>query len=267
MRNLVVAVAGDESLHKIWNEGTPNFDLFVVYYGDAEGRYKSDGIAYERCKGTKFNILADIEEKHRGLFKQYDAILVPDDDLYISCEDLNRFFSIFHQYELSLAQPSIIGWLSVWISGHDPNWLLRYVNWVEIMTPCFSQECFQKVKHTFRENRTNWGIDHWWVKLLDYSEDKIAVVDDIVAIHTRPCFHGDTYWRNDNTVDGAMEEIKKLAEKYDFKLDDHRVWGGIKRDMLEFHGRPSEGKFYPANCKSLKEAVTSLRKKRFKNFI
>ena len=32
--NLVIAPAGDKSLHKEWLTGKPNFDLVLLYYGD-----------------------------------------------------------------------------------------------------------------------------------------------------------------------------------------------------------------------------------------
>ena len=41
-KNLIVAICGDESMHKIWMDKQKDFDLFVVYYGDDDEKYKKD---------------------------------------------------------------------------------------------------------------------------------------------------------------------------------------------------------------------------------
>jgi len=267
MKNLIVCICGDQSMHKIWTDKNPNFDLFVVYYGETEGKFANHGKYYTTSKGTKFVILADVVERYEEVFASYDNICIPDDDLYITAYDWNRFFAIFNAYMLSIAQPSIMGWQCMMTSAHNPNYILRYTNWVEIMTPCFSQETFQKCRKTFRENRTNWGIDYMWPKLLGYPEDKIAIVDDVVAIHTRPCFFGDTYWRNKNSAESAYEEIKDLSKKYEIDLEDIVEYGGIKRKRRDYDDRPSEDKFFPNNCEIMKELIATLREKRNRAFI
>jgi len=254
-------------MHKVWLEGKPDFDLFVVYYGDEGEKYKKDGVLYERLKGTKFLIMDQVCKKHADFISKYDAILIPDDDLYITGDDWNRFFKLFHAYEMKLAQPSIIGWQCTIQSAHRPDYILRYTNWVEIMTPCFDQKTFQMVKHTFAENDTNWGIEYIWIKILGQPAVGVGIIDDIVALHTRPCFYGDTYWRNNNNFDKALQEITNLAVKYDIDIHDYVMHGGVKRDKFDYDNLGSEDKFFPANCKILKELVSSVRKKRCKTFL
>lgn len=260
-KNLIVAVCGDESLHKVWMNGCPNFDLFVVYYGDLVDKYKYDGKYYEKENGTKFNILNKVIKKYENIFENYEAVLVPDDDLYATASDWNRFFQLFHQYRLELAQPSIFGWQSNRESGNHPDYILRYTNWVEIMSPCFSKSCLQKIKHTFGFNETDWGIDYIWIKLLGYPQNKIAIIDDVIALHTRPCFYGDTYWRNKNNFDKAVLEIRKIGEDNDINLDNIIVYGGVKQQRETFSNLPSNNKFLPANCDILKSLIKDLRKK------
>lgn len=266
-KNLVVSICGDESMHKIWIDNNPNFDLFVVYYGDTKDKYSNDGLYYATGKGTKFVILADVVDKNEILFSQYENILVPDDDLYITASDWNRFFQLFKDYKLCLAQPSILGWQCLMMSAHNPNCVMRFTNWVEIMTPCFNQETFQICRKVFRENKTNWGLDFLWPKLLGYPKDKVAIVDDVVAIHTRPCFYGDTYWRNSNSAASAWVEIKDLEAKYELDLMDMVEYGNIPRTRRSYDDKPSEDKFFPANCEVMKQLIETLRKKRNRNFI
>lgn len=266
-KNLIVAICGDESMHKFWMDKQKDFDLFVVYYGDDDEKYKKDGIHYERAKGTKFVIMDQICQKYDDFLKQYDAILIPDDDLYITGGDRNRFFGLFHKYEMKIAAPSIMGWQLMIMSAHNPQYILRYTNWVEIMTPCFDQSTFQAVRHTFTENDTNWGIEYLWTKILGTPKTSIGIIDDVVALHTRPCFYGDTYQRNNNNFEKALDEICKLSAKHGVDLLDHEQYGGVKRELEDYNNNGSEAKFFPANCEILKELVTSVRKKRCKTFL
>lgn len=257
MKNLVIAVAGDESLHREWIKNNPEFDLFVVYYDNKDNLYSQDGVLYDKAKGSKFIIIDQMIKKHNTFLEQYDAILIPDDDLYMSSKEINQFFSVFHKYELELAQPSILGWQSFFLMAQHPQYILRYTNWIEIMTPCFSKKTFQKVKHTFTENNSNWGIDFLWCQIINY--DKIAVIDDVVAIHTRPCFYGDTYWKNNNN--NLSQDLEKVVIKYNIDTN-VKVLKVIERSKNEFDKLPSENKFFP-NCDVLKNLISSIRKKSF----
>lgn len=246
MKNLVVAVCGESSLHKQWIDGPKEFDLFVNYYGNAGSRYKNDGLFYDNAKGSKFLIMDRLQKNHPEVFDQYDAILIPDDDLLMESSDINRFFELFHEYKMDLAQPAIIGWMSIPIVAPTINSLIRFTTWVEIMTPCFSKQAFAKCLHTFSLNRTNWGIDSLWYKLLGNPQTSVGIIDEVVAIHTRPCFFGDTYSNNQNTFEIAWKELTDLLSEHDLSMDKH-VLGSIPRDMQEFDERPSEHKFFP-NC-------------------
>lgn len=261
MKNLVVSICGDESLHKNWiSSDVPEFDLLVNYYGPTEGKYSYDGINYYTFKGSKFLIMDSLWKKYNDVFSRYDAILIPDDDLLIGTTDINRFFKLFHEHNLELAQPSIIGWMSVPIVAPTINNILRYTNWVEIMTPCFSKNAFEKCKHTFSSNRTNWGIDSLWFKVLGEPKDKIAVIDDVVAVHTRPCFYGDTYSNNNNTFKTAWNDLHELMLEYDLTME-KIVFGSVPRDMQEFYDRGSEHKFFP-NCPALAKKIEELHQQR-----
>lgn len=257
MKNLVVGVVGDNSLHRTWtNKPDADFDLFLAYYGDKDDRYSKDAKYYDRAKGSKFIILDQIMRRHEDIFAQYDAIFVPDDDLYMEAEEIETFFKVFHQYDLWLAQPSIIGWYSIHTVLNNANFVLRYTNWVEIMLPCFSKSAFEICRSTFTENRTNWGIDHLWDKLLGFPTDKIAIVDKIAAVHTRPCFFGDTYHRNNNSYEIAFKELTQVAEKHNIELK-QVIYGGVPVDSSEYHNLPSEDRFFP-NCPALKKKLGEL---------
>lgn len=214
-KNLVICAVGDESLHKNWiPKRKDNYDLFLIYYGDNEG-YENDSKCYIREKGPKFHLVKKIIEENPKIYK-YDYIWIPDDDIYLDRTDVIILFDLCQEYELHLAQPSIIGWYGIGMTLHNKDTSIRYTNYVEIMCPCFSSSALRKCLYTFNLNKTGWGIDSLWNVVLGSPTDKIAIIDDVVAVHTRPVGGGDVY---KNQVGGdrskAMEEAEKIYHDND----------------------------------------------------
>jgi hypothetical protein len=75
----------------------------------------------------------------------------------------------------------------------------------------------EKCCPTFRENKSGWGIDHVWVKWLKYPTDKVAIIDDVVAVHTRPVGHGDMYKNQGNGMKSAWKDWFAISQKYNMK--------------------------------------------------
>lgn len=256
MKNLIIVAAGDESLHRNWGVG--DYDVFVVYYGDKKEKFQHASKYFHCAKGTKFKLVDELVSKYRDVLDKYDAIFIPDDDLYMKNATINRFFKLFHEYNLQIAQPSIIGWGSLQCTLHQPNTILRFTNWVEIMCPCFSKEAFFSCAWSFNQNNSNWGIERLWNKILNEPKDKLAIIDCVIAIHTRPCFFGDTYWLNGNTFESAMQDDQDIVNKYQ-----------VSREIIEhsriedtcFNKRKSEDRIYP-DVDGFKEFCTSLRSQR-----
>lgn len=243
MRNLVLVAAGDQSLHPLWYRREKQFDLWVAYYGDKTPQPgKCD--YYCQFKGTKFKIVQQVAESQAELLRSYDYVFIPDDDLYMEVEAINQLFSIMKEYDLLLAQPSIIGWYSLLITLCVPGSLLRYTNWVEIMCPCFERSAFEHCKETFTKNDTNWGIEWLWAQALGNPKDKIAIVDAIAAIHTRPCFFGDTYQNNNNSFEKALGELNALREKHEIR-EEATVYETVPISASVIANSPSENRFYP----------------------
>ena len=213
MKNLIIGVVGNESLHKYWIG--ENHDLFLVYYGDDEAnknKYESQADHYAELKGTKFNIIFDLYLKYKNTIDQYEYVFIPDDDVFIYSKDIEMLFEITKEYDLYLTQPAIMGYYSIGITLPVPCQLLRYTNYVEIMCPCFEIEAFKKLHHTFNYNKSCWGIDLLWNLKLNNPKDKIAIVDDVIAIHTRPIYCGDNY--SNNSVNSPYGDIEKICEHY-----------------------------------------------------
>ena len=224
-KNLVIGCVGPTSLHKSWVDGDRDFDLFLVYYGDGNDAYKHDADHYHRAKGTKFNIVANLDVP-----EGYDYIFIPDDDLYVKAADINRLFSYAKQYDLEICQPSLMGYYSVPHNLHHPGYILRYTDYVEIICPCFSFPAFDKCRHLFDYNQSCWGIEKLWDKELGHPKDKIAIIDDVIVVHTRPCFRGDNY--NNNDVEEPWKDIGNIVNDHQLKWQINE-YGSVKKDVFE----------------------------------
>ncbi|MEJ7660045.1 MAG: DUF707 domain-containing protein [Hymenobacter sp.] len=57
---------------------------------------------------------------------------------------------------------------------------------VEVMAPLFSQDALRQCLVSFNENKSSWGLDSVWPKILGYPQNKLGVFDAVVMEHTRP---------------------------------------------------------------------------------
>lgn len=240
MKHLILAAVGNESLHGSWISKNKEYDLFLVYYGNIKDKFKNECDFYTQRKGIKFQMFYHIIKEQRDFFSQYDAIFMPDDDVYIEPSQIISLFEIFHKYELEIAQPSILGWYSWNLTLHSPFYALRYVNAIEIMCPVFSKNALDICLETFNENNTAWGLHRIWDMKLGYPKDKMAIIDDVIAIHTREVMAGDVY---KNHEVNPWDEDKEIMSKYDLKEEKLVYWkNSIWKDT---EGLPPNKRFYP----------------------
>ena len=240
MKNLVLAVVGDESLHWSWIQGNPNFHLYLIYYGKHKDKYKTQCDYYLQQQGSKYFIYHELIQKNKDFFFGYDAIWMPDDDIYLKCEDVNKLFNLFHNPpplidglpnpEIVLAQPSIMGWYSLWITLHNPQYVYRFTNFVEIMCPIFNKEALMKLWPTFIETKSSWGLDMIWDYKLGHPRNKIAIFDEIIALHTREVKSGDLYINE--TKNNPYIDLEYVAKKYGLSVHELNIYGGKKCQNL-----------------------------------
>jgi hypothetical protein len=257
MKNLLISPVGKESMYYIWLRDRPNFDSYFIYYED------DDNIADElqrkckyftRQKGTKFNIVKKLILKDPEFFTQYDFIFIPDDDLYLNTKDIDRIFDLAYKQELQVCQPSIVGYYDVPITLNVPASLLRYTNFVEVMCPCFSKDALEKCLTSFDHSVSCWGIDLWWHSLMGSPRNKFAILDDVIAIHTRKCFGGENY--KNNQIYEPWKDLKRLVEEHNLS-EDRIEYGKIWKNIVY---KTSGECFYP-NTPFVKNLCETLRKK------
>jgi hypothetical protein len=186
---LVISTVGDESLHHEWVQGTPNFDLVLLYYGNNEEvaiEYSKQTPHVYAAKGEKYHLLKSLITSSPEFISQYSHIWMPDNDVSISTDNINRLFELADQYNLSLAQPAMKGYISHIITMPKSENLLRYTSFVEVLAPLMNLETLMLLKDTFDENYSGWGYDFLWPYMLNYPKDKIAIIDSVVMTHTKP---------------------------------------------------------------------------------
>lgn len=190
MKNyLVISTVGDESLHSEWIQNEPNFDLVLLYYGNNDQivkEYAKQTPYVYMAKGEKYHLLKSLILSSPEFISNYKYIWLPDNDVSISTENINKMFEIADKYNLCLAQPAMKGHVSHRITLPQPNNLLRYTSFVEVLAPLMNLETLMLCKDTFDENYSGWGYDFLWPYLLDYPKDKIAIIDSVIMTHTKP---------------------------------------------------------------------------------
>lgn len=228
-KNLVISTVGDNSLHRNWNTKDADFDVCLIYFGENEG-YFGESKYYKKEKGYKYHLLQNYLNENPW-FTKYDYIWLPDDDIFMETNDVNKLFKFMSDYDLWLSQPSIIGHYGVKITLHQMGSLIRFTNWVEIMCPCFSSKALNICKQSFKENNTGWSIETIWNSLLGHPKDKIAIIDDVIAIHTRATCKGETY----NNPINAMQEAVDVYYKWGLDKE-------MEKDIID--GKPTGGEVY-----------------------
>jgi hypothetical protein len=224
-KNLVIAPVGDNSLHQNWLHENQNFDLILIYYGDSDlifEKYEKDSILTLRDKGPAGKLYYRSILNNLELIKKYDFIWLPDDDLDTNYIEINKLFETHKKYSLSLSQPSIYGHVSYDIERQNKSTILRFTNFVEVLCPLMNLETLMMLYPTYNLNESSWGLDYLWPKILNYPNDKIAIIDLAFVVHTRAV--GETYSRFTKT---PMEELQELF------LEHNLNWHQITYSSIE----------------------------------
>ncbi len=213
-KNLVVLRADENSVHGNWErditDAERNWDLCISFYGKEESFPPNDFAEYAvlQNKERKFEAIKTLIHRDSFLW-DYDYFIFPDDDLEMRWSDMNMLFAISREFDLHLAQPSLhpASFINYHNTKQDPKYLLRFVSMVEIMAPIFSKAALQACIHTFDFNRSAFGIDYVWSKIVEGPITKIAIIDKVAVLHGRPT--GSRY-----DLSAYMAEGRQLSEQY-----------------------------------------------------
>ncbi len=223
---LILSPTGADDLYqKEWVRGRRDFDVMLVNYSDSPGKHFDICDYYFEAKGFKFEVIKEAIESNIELIKKYDFIWLPDDDLKIKSLEINTLFQICRQYNLALAQPSVIrGEIIHSFLRRRFHCILRYVNFVELMCPVFSREALFKVLDTFTINRSAYGIDWLWAERL--KKERVAVIDAVGVHHKRKLFSGKIYKKFNSLGISPKEDAIEILERYKLKVC-YRQYGKV----------------------------------------
>lgn len=188
-RSLVVVRAGRDSLHPSWLDADrrARFDLLVARYEPGPSVGDRPGHMEVAIPGAKVAGYADLFRARPELLEEYDFIALFDDDLSISAREIERLFEVGATYGLDLFQPSL-SWTSYFTYAaflNSPGVRLRFANFIEMMCPVFRASYLRKALPLFALGFET-GIDLVWCRLAGRREGRFAIVDDVLATHTRP---------------------------------------------------------------------------------
>jgi hypothetical protein len=188
-RNLVIVRAGDRSLHPAWTSSleTREWDLVVSYFGSDPSVFRGPGERRIDDKGPKCPGLHALLMRE-DFWRQYDYIWLPDDDLMIDQQGIDRLFARTADLGLALSQPAL-SWRSFYsyaVTLCHPSFAVRFTNFVEIMGPCFERKFLEASLPLLGETQSGWGVG--WVLAARLSGRVLAcgILDDVEMTHTRP---------------------------------------------------------------------------------
>lgn len=226
-RNLVVLRANAQSLHVHWARNIPeedrNWDLCISWYGkEVPSDLKEWEYFTHQPNDRKFSAIYKLFLEGSPLL-DYENVYMPDDDLMMTWADINKLFNIFRIGGFDLAQPSLVAtsYVTHPVTAQNPEYLVRYTNFVELMCPVFSRSFLQICLPTFEASFSGFGLDHIWSQLGGRVPGRIAIIDDIAVAHTRPPN------KNYDVLAAIMEE-RSMAELYRSSKT-YENYGGVIR--------------------------------------
>lgn len=217
--NLVFTCAGNNTkFDELWLGENRKYDVWVVYYEDDNEiyeKYKSKVDYIEKRKGAKFPNFHHIY-KTKDL-SQYKRFFIIDDDIIISTEDINKMFQVSLECDLGICQPSFdskskLGW---GFNKHNPEYYLRYSNFVEVNTPLFTKETLDKFMEYYSPDLLmDWGVDFLYIWANGSQErKKYAVIDNIVCHNPYNEGEGDKISKKGTPINKRIEQWKKYSKK------------------------------------------------------
>lgn len=212
-RNCVISAVGQNSLHRRWigNAGNRSFDLHLIVYDNSFGRFYNDADYLSYKKGYKLKLVYDYLNEHPEYLEWYDYFFIPDDDILTSSSEIDELFDIMDEYQLKIAQPALRhSYYTHPLTLRKPLTVLRYVNFVEMMLPCFNREALRCVLETFNANESGWGVEYHWHALVGGGKKDMAVIDVVAMQHTQPVKQGRT---------GNLLEMQKYVTKHHLTLE------------------------------------------------
>lgn len=233
MKNIVIAPCGNKSemFSKYWlnEKEKKNFDLCLLFYHENinnPGLY-ADADYFYHLKNFKYFMLYKLfTEIETGWLSKYEYFYFLDDDIKIGTQHINKMFAlsaVFNSWisQASLSKNSYCSWP---MFKTTDNSFCRFVGQIEVMAPLFNASALATCLPSFIGNKSSWGIDSVWSKMLGYPEDKLIIFDSVTMEHTQPVGGGELYQKIG--VD-PKEDWEYVTNKFGAKKQNYKEYGRL----------------------------------------
>jgi len=235
-KNLVFTSAGDVTeFYKLWFDEHRNYDIYIYYYGnDNSNKYIEYCDYYKKEKGSKFqNFYKLWNDNEQKFIRDYERILIIDDDIIMSTDDINILFEYSEYYNLWILQPSFDNINDNCIISHpitekNNYYIFRYTNFIEVNTMLFSNYAIKKCMEIYDPILVGFGIDWLFLWYLGKDKKKYAIIDSISCVNPK----------NKNTDKREIEKLQSnetrlynwnyIRKKYNIDLWEHKNYSGIR---------------------------------------
>jgi len=232
-KNIVVAPCGNKShlFHDAWlkDKAQRNFDICLLFYHeniDNPDKYKEVDFFYH-LRDFKYHMLYELFTKiHPEWLEQYDYFYFLDDDIYIETKEINQMFLLSQSMgswisQASLTNDSFCSWP---MFKQKKNSFCRFVGQIEVMAPLFNSDSLRKCLPSFIGNKSSWGVDSVWSKILDYPQNKLIVFDIVTMRHTLPVGGGELYQK----IKTPHEEWEKITKAFGARKHNYQEYGRLQ---------------------------------------
>ncbi|HVW60159.1 MAG TPA: hypothetical protein VHC48_09000 [Puia sp.] len=232
-RNIIIAPCGNKAsiFKEYWlrYKEEREFELCLLFYHEQVNNpaLYADVDHFFHLKGFKYHMIHRLlTEVRPEWLQQYDHFYFLDDDIEIDTRQINQMFALSKAFGAyiscaALTRDSFCSWP---FFKQEANSWCRFVGQIEVMAPLFSREALQKCLETFVANRSSWGMDSVWPKILGYPQDKFVVFDKVVMRHTQPVGKGELYQKIG--VD-PYDEWAEIVARYGAKRQNYTEYGRL----------------------------------------
>jgi len=233
MQNIVISPCGNKSnmFNTYWlnQKEAKQFDLCLLFYHDKIDNpdLYIDADYFYHLKDFKYHMLHQLFTRvEPGWLQKYKYFYFLDDDIAINTWQINKMFALSAVFDswisqASLSQNSFCSWP---MFRQQDESFCRFVGQIEVMAPLFNAEALEKCLPSFIGNRSSWGVDSVWSKILGYPEDKLIVFDAVTMEHTKPVGEGELYKKIG--ID-PKKDWENIINKYDAKKQNYQEYGRL----------------------------------------
>ena len=233
-RNILIAPCGNHSVLfknswlKYSNE--KQFDICLLFYHEQieQPELYKDIDHFYHLKHFKYHMIHELLTViHPEWLQQYDYFYFPDDDIEMDTRQINTLFQLSHAHDTWISQASLTAdsFCSWPFFKTRKGSFCRYVGQIEVMAPLFNSKSLIHCLSTFKLNKSSWGLDAVWPKILQYPETKLVIFDAVVMKHTKRVGMGELY-----QIKGVdpLKDWEEITNAYLAKKDNLQEYGSLQ---------------------------------------